>query len=475
MLRCVPYHSVLPILFLALGAGDALGQELVVNGGLEQAKRCPNGPTMKRLKVDGRVKGAQGDPDHYAACSASFGIPNNWSGHQEAWDGDAYAGLVLTSDMPNECGTREYIQFPLLVPLEAGRRYRLTFRVSPAENSGYVTDRVGAILSRVDHYRNGVPPGLRERAHVENPPGRMIDDTTGWTTVTGIHNALGGERFLVIGNFQTCNSSTRIRLHGSKKASLEMKNAARMDPLARRGAWRSWMARTAYVYLDGVSLVLDSAGPERIAAITAEQACPSDVPAGTGPELVPDPGFDHNLHPKPNSWRNASGATPDLLNGKVGIYLYSAGFTDNREYIRTPLEETLSPCTTYRVSMDVQRDPSFGYTVDALGVAVTDTFSTRYDRLPIDLPWAWRSPPGAMLSTIVGSPCAALSLRRSARNTCLWATLVRIAPPLCCIMALRDPDHTLMSTWTMFTWWPYPRRSVVWTHALHRRWYDRIV
>lgn len=398
MLRCIPFLLLLPMLLLIAGIGDIHGQELIVNGGLEQAKRCPDGPTNKRLKVDGRVKSAQGDPDRYAACSGSFGVPSNWSGHQEAWEGDAYAGLLLTSDMPDECGAREYLQFPLQRSLEAGRRYRLTFRVSPADHSGYATDRVGAIFSAADHSRKGVPPGLRERAHVENPLGRMIDDTTGWTTVTGIHNALGGERFVVIGNFHTCNSSTRIRMHGGKRASLELKNAARLDPIARRGAWRTWMARTAYVYLDGVSLMVDSTGPERIAVITADQACPPEVPSGTGPELVPDPGFDHNLHPTPNSWRSASAATPDLLNGKVGLYLYSAGFTDNREYIRIPLETTLSPCTTYRVSMDVRRDPSYGYAVDAIGVAVTDTFSNRYDRLRIDLPWAWRSPPGALLS-----------------------------------------------------------------------------
>ncbi len=369
-----------------------------MNGGLENMKRCPTGPSIKRLKVDGKVKSAQRDPDLYAVCSETFGIPGNWSGHQEAWQGEAYAGLVLTSDMPNECGMREYIQFPLTAPLENGRRYRLTFRVSPSENSGYVTDRIGAQFSAVDHSSKGVPPGLRERADVENAHGRLLNDTSGWTTVTGIHNAKGGERYVVIGNFYTCNSSTRIRMYGDKKASLERKVAARLDPVKRRGAWREWMARTAYVYLDGVSLIPDSTSPERIEALAPELACPPDVPAAKGPDLVPDPGFDRNVHPTYNSWRNASTGTPDLLNGETGLYLYSDGYTDNREYIRIPLLETLSPCSTYRISLDVRINPSYAFAVDAIGIAVTDTFSTKRDRLWLDLPWAWRSPPGKLMS-----------------------------------------------------------------------------
>jgi flagellar motor protein MotB len=378
------------------------GQELVVNGGLEVHDRCPTGPVVKRLKVDGKVKAAQGDPDLYDACSATFGVPGNWSGHQEAWEGDAYAGSVLTSDMPNECGMREYLQFPLNAALENGRRYRITFRVSPSEHSGYVTDRIGAHFSVVDHSKKGFPPALRERADVENALGRMLNDTSGWTTVTGLYNAKGGERFVVIGNFHTCNASTRTRLYGGKKAGMERKAAARMDPDKQRGAWREWMSRTAYVFLDGVSLIPDSTSPDRITALTSELACPVEVPMATGPELIPDPGFERNLHPTPQSWRNASDGTPDLFDGVTGLYLYSDGYRDNREYIRIPLADTLSPCSTYRVSMDVQMNPAYAFAVDAIGVAVTDTFSTRRDRMRIDLPWAWSSPPGALLAPGTG-------------------------------------------------------------------------
>jgi hypothetical protein len=122
------------------------------------------------------------------------------------------------------------------------------------------------------------------------------------------------------------------------------------------------------------------------------------VPRAIGPELIADPGFDRNLHPTADSWRNATQGTPDLFDGHTGLYLYSHGYPDNREYIRIPLADTLSPCSTYRVSFAVRRNPTYAYAVDAIGVAVTDTFTTRHDRLRLALPWAWRSPPGALMA-----------------------------------------------------------------------------
>ncbi|MCB0770380.1 MAG: OmpA family protein [Flavobacteriales bacterium] len=389
------------MLFLLLLA-DLGAQELVVNGGLEAFRKCPTGPVMERLKVDGHVKSGSGDPDLYSTCSTSFGVPGNWSGHQGAWEGDSYAGLVLTSDMPDECGMREYLQFPLQEPLENGRRYRLTFVVSPADRSGYFTDRVGAIFSSDDLSPNKVIGQLRERAMVENPLGRFIDDTTGWMTVTGVYNALGGERFVLIGNFQPCNSSSRVRVDKDVLRSTKRKTATGLDPDPMHGAWQQWITRTAYAYVDGVSLVPDTTAPSRIERLTQALAC-VDLHIGTiGEELIPDPGFDRNTHPAPDSWRNASDGTPDMLEGRTGIYAYSAAYTDNREYIRIPLADTLRPGATYGFRFDIQRNAEYAYAADAIGLAVTDTFTTRRDRMRMDLPVVWHSPPGLVIDNTLG-------------------------------------------------------------------------
>ena len=433
----VPLSSVALLVFAGCSHVDA--QELVVNGGLEQFRKCPTGPVTKRLKVDGTVKAAQGDPDLYSACSSSFGVPNNWSGSREAWEGDSYAGLVLTSDMPDECGMREYLQFPLVEPLENGRRYRLTIHVGPAQNTGYVTDRVGAVFSVDDRSRSGLSGKLRETPAIVNSLGRFLEDTSGWTTVTGVYNALGGERYVIIGNFHPCNRSSRKRLDPDRNASMRRKASMRMDPDPMRGAWQEWLSRTAYVYLDGISLIPDTSAPELIAELTQDLACRSDGRPAIGPELIPDPDFKRNAHPTPTSWRNASDGTPDLFDGVTGLYLYSAVDANNREYIRTPLADTLRPCTTYRISFDIRRDITYAYAVDAIGIAVTDTFTTRRNRERMAFPWTWRSPPGSFITntdhtlTLCGEftvPACATQLLLGNFDPDTSCTIIRTGNPL---------------------------------------------
>ena len=88
---------------------------------------------------------AQGNPDYYAECSETFGVPSNWSGCQVAFDGAAYTGLVLTTDLRNECGAREYLQF--------------------------ISERVGAPIALV-----GVGPGREQVIWTDAGRGTLLAD-----------------------------------------------------------------------------------------------------------------------------------------------------------------------------------------------------------------------------------------------------------------------------------------------------------
>jgi hypothetical protein len=107
------------------------------------------------------------------------------------------------------------------------------------------------------------------------------------------------------------------------------------------------------------------------------------------------------------------------MEGRTGLYVYSHGYTDNREYLRTPLADTLCPCTTYRFSMDVWRNSSYAYATDAIGIAVTDTFSSRYDRMRLHFPWAWRSPRGAIITGASVTLCGTFTPTRCATQLLL--------------------------------------------------------
>jgi hypothetical protein len=152
----------------------------------------------------------------------------------------------------------------------------------------------------------------------------------------------------------------------------------------------------AYYLLDMVSVApLGPDGP--VHYLTPGMGCDSISVVRGAPELVPDPGFETNVAGSQAQWRNASGGTPDLMDGQAGIYLYSAMDRHHREFIRTDLSAPLDPCGTYRFSLRIRREASYGYAVDRIGLALVDTFIMDRRRVPLDAVPSWVSAGGQLM------------------------------------------------------------------------------
>ncbi|MBL7951589.1 MAG: OmpA family protein [Flavobacteriales bacterium] len=369
------------------------GQELVVNGGFEQRKRCPTRFNEKPARAVERVKTLGGMPGYFNGCGKMMGTPVNWAGVEPAFEGEAYMGLVLTAHGGGECAVREFVQLELAEPLVNGGKYLLSFHVSVADRSGYMTDRIGACFSTQDRTdKHGIGASLG-KPDVDNALNRFISDTAGWMKVEGIFNARGGERFVQIGNFQLCDRASRkavVPNQGDGKLhNMKRKGEADMDSDRQQGLRRRLLATQAYIYLDAVSLVPLSATVEaRI--LSRKDACDSDPgkPSAEN-DLVPDPSFDLNIPAHRSAWKNASGGTPDLEEGRTGIYLHSAVNKDHREYIHTPLKERLDPCGVYDVRLRIRRNPTYAYVVDRIGVALTEDFENDRRRDLLSFPLLW--------------------------------------------------------------------------------------
>ncbi|NBU64333.1 MAG: hypothetical protein EBS29_07535, partial [Chloroflexia bacterium] len=74
-----------------------------------------------------------------------FTIPDNFTGHQEAFEGEAYTGLVTFSN--NKKNYREYLQSKLTRALKAGEMVCIEFRFSAAENCLFIADGLGVTLT----------------------------------------------------------------------------------------------------------------------------------------------------------------------------------------------------------------------------------------------------------------------------------------------------------------------------------------
>jgi len=376
---------------------NATAQELLRNGSFEDHRSCPRGFGKRSFKGVADAQAYVGDPTYFHSCANVVGVPENWAGTQAAKEGSAYVGLVLTSRTGDRTD-RQFIQLRLAEPLVNGHRYRLSFWVNAAEGSGYSTDRIGARFL-VDGKR-GNGPSLVGKFDVENPLDRFLADTAAWMKVEGIYHAKGGERSVVIGNFQPYGYSSRKALSsntgGDVLRNIKRKSTMMNDPDPGRGAFQRTLSQTAYVFVDAVSLEPLTTNDD-VGVLTQELACANIGIPVNGKEMVPDVGFEMNETQGAVRWSNASGGTPDFPDGVAGIYLFSAVNKNNREFIRITLAERTDPCATYRFSMRVLRDPSYGYAVDQIGVALVDNFQKGQDRGPLPFPTAWSSPPGLVM------------------------------------------------------------------------------
>lgn len=177
-----------------------IAQNLAPNPSFEVYTTCPTNYSIGGpLEATPWTSGNGASPDYYNACCVGLcpvGVPFNGPGFQEAHTGEAYAGLYARIPM----NWREYLQAPLLAPLEAGATYYVQFYVSPTEY--YCTTKPFGALFTI-----GPPPfsGLQRIDAVAQVQvnGDFIDDFEAWTLVSGCFVAEGGEDYITIGNFLT--------------------------------------------------------------------------------------------------------------------------------------------------------------------------------------------------------------------------------------------------------------------------------
>ena len=214
----VGFLALLP----ALSIHGQTSDNMVFNPSFEEHRDCP-----MKLDALGVMKEAdawwqpsRGSSDYFNACgSRDCQVPRNKMGQQEAHSGDAYCGIYCSQET-----YREYLQTELREPLEAGRRYRVSFWVSLADKSPQAVATLGALLtsSRIEDSTWGILMDREARDYgdgtaqyiatyydpqVMNPREVLLDDSKGWTEVSGEFTAHGGERFLTLGNFQPFNLS----------------------------------------------------------------------------------------------------------------------------------------------------------------------------------------------------------------------------------------------------------------------------
>lgn len=212
---------------------------LLVHGYLSGQNMVPNPSfedTVGGTPCYGAIEGAKfwfnphgATPDYYTFfpnyCGPVSSV-NNPSGFQLARTGNAYAGIYSIISP-----SRDYIAVKLSDTLIAGECYFAELYCSLANLSRYSTNRLGIFFTSDTSGMKLFTTNIPETPQVENLSGNFLSDTMNWMQVSGSFTALGGETFLIIGNFYDDLNT----------------------PLDTVFSMSSWLA--AYYYIDDIAVI----------------------------------------------------------------------------------------------------------------------------------------------------------------------------------------------------------------------------
>lgn len=203
-------NSFLLIFFLSLYLVSR-GQNLVPNGSFEQNSACPTWQGQLSLATPW-LQGNTAVPggDYYNQCGPPVyvGVPDNGLGFQPAHSGVAYSGILLQQQAA-ALNVREYLECPLTTALVSQDCYSFEMYVNLGNLSMYSTSSIGVYFS--DTVSNGLPnPGLLPfTPQIINQTSNPFD-TVNWTLVSGNYQSVGGERYIIIGNFSNDSLTNKI-------------------------------------------------------------------------------------------------------------------------------------------------------------------------------------------------------------------------------------------------------------------------
>ncbi len=159
-----------------------------------------------------------GSPDVYNSCSGATGgsstVPSNVFGYQYPHSGNGYAGAGFycfssISFCPSTY-VSEYIQVVLDSPLIAHEKYCASFYVNHANR--YYKAALGnfGMYFSPTHTYDSTYCELNFIPQITEP--NIISDDSAWVLVYGQYMAQGGEKYIIIGNFNSVSTSDTVHL-----------------------------------------------------------------------------------------------------------------------------------------------------------------------------------------------------------------------------------------------------------------------
>jgi hypothetical protein len=203
------------IYLLLLVSHSSFGQvNLVQNSSFEDTAFCVNGPYVN-VETPPWFNPTISTPDYYSSypyCGYNW---NNAYDYQQPHSGNCMIGLFCFE----QNGEREYLETPLGYPLIGGRQYFVKFYCAAAAYSHYLIDKIGVYFSPDTVTSANYPYGINVTPQIHSQPGLVLNDSINWTEISGLFTAVGGEKYLTVGEFYL-NSQLTVDSSGSANVAV---------------------------------------------------------------------------------------------------------------------------------------------------------------------------------------------------------------------------------------------------------------
>ncbi len=202
--------AILPFLLLA-SAQHLRAQNLVPNWSFEEISSCPQEQGDIEKAIGWLTFRGAYSCDLYNMCGHpdSCGVPTNWYGDQLPSSGQGYAGIItFSADDGWPWYGREWIGTQLSTPLVVGTTYHALLKVNLALGRGtgapaiervrFANDHTGLLFTMSQWLQDDFDdvPGYAQVFGTE-----VVEDTIGWTVISGSFVADSAYQYVVVGNF----------------------------------------------------------------------------------------------------------------------------------------------------------------------------------------------------------------------------------------------------------------------------------
>lgn len=190
-------------------------QELLPNGNFEINFGYPTSwGQAYLLKYWRGSSGGKWSPINYFNDLNVGYVPTRKDGGSERpYSGHGFIGLGIAFKTVEKTGS-QYFEIELLSPLEKNSIYVITAFVSLADKMHYALDYIPVALSDKRMLRSDGQPLYMQSYIKLRSDEQYLDKTVGWTKISAIYKAKGGEHYFIIGgiqNYKNLDSGFQIK------------------------------------------------------------------------------------------------------------------------------------------------------------------------------------------------------------------------------------------------------------------------